>query len=783
MSYLRRMNPSELEKARAAIQEALRAAIDSNPADYGLVLRLSSELAGLDPSFVRFSVDAGHISRLGRELVSRQETAVAELVKNAYDADATDVVLRFSNAEVIGGSLEVTDDGSGMTRNDLIQGFMRLSSTLKIHTPTSPRFRRQRAGRKGIGRFAAQRLGQTLRITTQVLSASAAMEVRIDWNEFSGDRELGAIGSSIQEVPKERDQGTTLRIDGLREHWTDTSIKKASRHILDLLQPFPLREGTQATPSETGDPGFSVRFTRLVGGREITIADEQRLLLDHALAVIDGAVDSEGHGSWSVVSRQLRLTENEAIGPTRDSPSEPFSALRNARFRAYYFVVESGSVPSHSAAGIRSALRDHGGIRLYRNGFRVLPYGDKSDDWLGLDESYRQRLLLPPHGNNNFFGFVEVNDPKGERFEETSSREGLLNNEAFAQLSDYVSRAIKAAVIRVSEKRGVKVTASQKAWTPAISTTADKIRSVAQELTDAAQRVAPERGQSPVGDVLPIASALQSMAQGLSDVAAEHEQQTRALLEELGMLRVLASLGLTIGEFTHEIRQYLPAVQADTDYFDQLHSDDPAHHSVAERLRENFGALRTYATYFDQAVADNATRQLKALEIRDVVNTFTATIAPTLKRAGIKMDPVLFEGYRLYTRPMHASEWASILFNFFTNSRKAIRRSGNQGHIALRAGRDGGMVFLEFADNGDGVPPENAERIFNAFFTTASPASRSSPEQDDILGTGLGLKIVHDIVAGYGGNVRLTVPPDGFATCFRVEIPSAEPSEVSDGDY
>src|SRR6185369_9154673 len=144
-----------------------------------------------------------------------------------------------------------------------------------------------------------------------------------------------------------------------------------------------------------------------------------------------------------------------------------------------------------------------------------------------------------------------------------------------------------------------------------------------------------------------------------------------------------------------------------------------------------------------------------------------------LSRAGIVLDPPRFEGYRLYTVPMHSSEWASILFNFFTNSRKAIRRKGIRGRLALRAGRSDGSIFLEFADNGDGIPPGNAERIFNAFFTTAAPPNRKSADHEDVLGTGLGLKIVQDVVSGYGGNVRLVSPPDGFATCFRVEIPEA----------
>src|SRR5205814_1679954 len=133
----------------------LKAAVESEKSNVDELLGLVSELAQHDPDKIRFSVDAGLINRLGLQLVARQETAVAELIKNAFDADATQVKLIFSASENrTGGRLIVEDNGEGMTKGQLVNGFMRLASDEKIREPTSPRFRRQRAGRKGIGRFA-----------------------------------------------------------------------------------------------------------------------------------------------------------------------------------------------------------------------------------------------------------------------------------------------------------------------------------------------------------------------------------------------------------------------------------------------------------------------------------------------------------------------------------------------------------------------------------------------------------------------------------------------------
>lgn len=97
---------------------------------------------------VGFSVDAGLIQRLGLELVGRAETAVSELIKNSYDADATVVDVDFIEAAKARGDLIISDNGVGMTSHQLINGFMRISSTDKIHNPSSMRFNRTKAGKR-----------------------------------------------------------------------------------------------------------------------------------------------------------------------------------------------------------------------------------------------------------------------------------------------------------------------------------------------------------------------------------------------------------------------------------------------------------------------------------------------------------------------------------------------------------------------------------------------------------------------------------------------------------
>lgn len=246
------MSTSKILELKAKLASELQ----KENSDNGIILHLSNEIAKLDETQIRFSVDAGIINRLGKELVGRHETAVSELVKNSFDADSTEVKLTFENAWKQGGTLIIEDDGHGMTREQLINGFMRLSSADKIHNPISPRFNRTRAGKKGIGRFATQRLGETLTIITQTSDNNYAIRLTIDWNTFETDKDLATISNKIEIVPKIKQEGTNLIIENLREGWSDAMIKRVYKYTSDLLQPFPLSKKRKKENEESIDPGF-----------------------------------------------------------------------------------------------------------------------------------------------------------------------------------------------------------------------------------------------------------------------------------------------------------------------------------------------------------------------------------------------------------------------------------------------------------------------------------------------------------------------------------------------
>jgi signal transduction histidine kinase len=237
------------------------------------------------------------------------------------------------------------------------------------------------------------------------------------------------------------------------------------------------------------------------------------------------------------------------------------------------------------------------------------------------------------------------------------------------------------------------------------------------------------------------------------------------------MVRILASLGLSIGEFTHEIRHYLTTLEAKTKVLAKQSNPKSDLGKKIDQLHKNINKLKIYASYYDRTIADNVVRDLASQNISKVVMEFYEVINPDTGRNSIKIEEPEISDDELLTIPMHPSELASILFNLYTNSKKAIIRAENEGKIFIRAGKNKNKVFIEFSDNGDGISPDIEDNIFEAFFTTSSPAGHSESQQEEVMGTGLGLKIVSDILAAYGGSIELVSAPKAYTTCFRIEIP------------
>lgn len=725
---------------------------------------------------LNFEVDAAIIARLGEELVARQETALIELIKNAYDADATQVLVTFSRKDGE-TTLDILDNGSGMDRGQLVEGFLRVAGGNKVDHPRSPKYRRQRAGRKGIGRFATQRLGDKLVLITGTADAETSLKLTIDWRDFGAGRQLHEIDVTLEEVEK-GETGTLLRIGALRDQWTDSQIRQAWRGVLGIQQPFPV---APVSDSPDADPGFQVEIRRSgeTFGDETLISDIQTEVLDHHHAIFELKVDDEGQASWRITSNRLGEDGDWTLvhHAYRDTPSPPaYDHLRAVAMRAYYFILDPSLLPKLIYSRLRSVLSDEGGIRLYRNGFRVVPYGDPDNDWLGLDAAYSRRSILVPAANRNFFGIIEVTDPDGKLFEEHTSREGLIQNDAVEELRHLASSVLIAGATRLGETRGRKVRAGTRHIVQESPSPLSEVQRAVRSAREAAQafllNLQPEAAEKAASEA--------AVAEQLIQRREQDFDEARALLsDESAMLRFLATLGMTVAEFSHETGMSFDAFRMDFEAVFDAATRSNVGSGLAEqtaRARSMLRRLDTLTSYLNSLASARSARSREPQSLRRAVEDFQRGVHEQAKSQGIEIETETPDYDPLLTGPMHSAEIASVLLNLYTNSVKAMRRAGRDRKIKLVADRDESSkwVRLRFLDTGDGIPEKNRERIFDAFFTTASAPSTADRDEAHARGSGLGLWIVAQVADNAGGEVRVEEPEASYSTCIEVLLPAEE---------
>jgi signal transduction histidine kinase len=732
---------------------------------------------------ISFTVDAGIINRLGLELVSKSETALAELIKNSYDADARKVDLFFIDAERINGTLVIEDTGVGMDREQLINGFMKLATTDKIHNSISDLLHRPKAGRKGIGRFSTQRLGIHLEIITRSYYTNETLKLEINWENYTTDRRIEEIENELTLNYSSRDvgSGTTLIIGNLRDKWTDADIKRVYRYISDLIQPNLLKIATNGELEELiEDKSFEVNFYRKdsITNDIRAIADPQLMILDKSLATFSGYIDSKGFGICTISTKNFLVGKvQQKIEETFVLSAEPYELLRNSNisFKAYYFIGGDRNsyygISKQELKTILEHLDRNGGVKLYRNGFRVPKYGENENDWLNIDKNYRIGQGIP-YNNNRLIGFVQIMDSMGVIFEESAGREGLIEKDAFKEMQSFVSSGIEQCFRKFAN--WFRATDEYKVFNPD-KKVAPSFKSIIQNTTDL--KVASKILNNPDSSEEEKTGALILIDQAATRIYKE----STAAINELEMIRVLAGTGLTIGEFVHEIKQIVPSIKG---YLTETINNA----SLGTELLDNFklvfeilSSLESYMSYFDETISKNVIRELEPIDIRKSINSFLKIVEPDIKRRNFNIYKVI-EGRDLFTTLMHPSELNTVLQNLYSNSKKAILRSGNSasGKILVKVNRnqEKNILILQFLDNGSGIKNKDKDKIFDPFFTTST--------KNDVewgTGTGLGLYLLSQILKNRGGEIYVNEPLPEYNTNITIEIPITNKEDLKNHGY
>lgn len=414
---------------------------------------------------------------LGAELISSDKVALVELVKNAYDADASVVCVEFKGPLVVGqGAITVWDDGHAMDEATLESAWLDIGTNIKKQRTRSVKGRRV-LGEKGIGRLAASRLGQRLELVTRTALSDIELTLDIDWSEFDNDEmyldevqigwnsgtpiaysERGPAAKIFEFCFQDgwnRGRGTSICMSGLTKTWDRESILELRTALTRLIRPKPAqlpfdRHGKTVPPAAE----FRIYLTFDEKAREFAeyageISAPEDLALPHYK--VSGCVEADGTGS--VIYEQLNppysSVESDCVMWHYDSQPRcgAFSFELSVWDRDRQALQDSlalinGTKASSSQLKVfRETLDDVAGVSIYRDGFRVFPFGEHGNDWLGLDLRRVQNPTMRV-SNNQIIGSVFVTADGNPDLQDQSNREGFLASPAYADLIKLVLAAL-----------------------------------------------------------------------------------------------------------------------------------------------------------------------------------------------------------------------------------------------------------------------------------------------------------------------------------------------------
>jgi signal transduction histidine kinase len=740
----------------------------------------------------RFTVDTHLFRELGELLVGRSSTALIELIKNAYDADATVVHVSASNlADPAQGLITVVDDGVGMTDAEFTDGFLRIAARRKQEgTRRSLKLQRRFTGAKGIGRLAAHKLAHELDVTS-IPSPEKLADARpyqlvatIDWDAIEAKRTLDETEDAVtlekRRLSSGASHGTTIRLRRLRRAWTPTERQNFYNEISTFRPPSalvePLARGVVRQPvlfetpqvrdQRARDPGFDVRLEG-----DLASGDDPWAEFAEAASWILEVRARKAGVDYAIAPALRTLSEVETAQPMVVHVEHPDP--KNGPFFDARVFIREGRAPKAMQSKIRAAA----GVRIYMEGFRVLPYGEPGNDWLGVAREYAIRVGGLPLDDDDRFGpaidregftrptneqlhgavfLLERNAPNLRLL---VNREGFVPEAGYEHLVTIMTRGInlstraRAAATEFTrrERRGRR-DAELRQRDEQESQLRVAQRELEESLAQAAIAARAAQKSADAGDERGTRQALSQVVRQLTVSTSASED----LISEQGLLRVLASVGTQMAAFIHELNRIVENVVA----LEQL-----VESQGTARLRRLVGdvrrSLERQASYLIDVIGPDTRRRRSRQRVAERLEIGWRFVADAAAGRGITFDHDIESTLRM--PPMFPAETAAVFTNLLGN---AVKAAGERGRIRARASEEDDHLVVRIENTGVAVDLADSGRWFEPFQSTTT-------EVDPVLGQGLGLglSITREILAQYGATIEFVKPRRGFATAIEIVFP------------
>ncbi len=701
-----------------------------------------------EPARIPFRMHPRVFDALGADLVTSDVVAVIELVKNAYDAFARKVDVKFRKNQDGHTRLDIVDDGHGMTREEIEDVWCLVATPHKDRHPVARRGaeRRRVTGAKGLGRLSAARLGGRLSMLTKA-RGEPCWRVRVDWSRVSDGADIAesyVVCERADEAwPSNSGSGTWLRIRDLRETWDEARISDLEQNLARLISPFAERRDFRI---------FLSVFGESKGGSK-PVEVRAPTFLAHPKYRFRGQVDNSGNVSSEYEfrpvaageprTRKLGLTWRQVLDaaqeriPEGDAACGPFSFEIRAWDIGGQDTAEIADRFRVNRSDVRKAIRVHKGISVYRDEVLVLPKSDNARDWLGLDlrrvSRVGQRL-----STNQLVGYVSITADSNPGIGDTSDRERLVSTAEASQFQEI----LKAVVGQMENERAVDRSEPDrerpmKNLFEGLS--ADELLDEIKSLSD---------------DGLPASEAVPCVRNFRRTL-----KTTRHSIEErFAHYSRLSTVGTIAHMLVHEIRARTTAFGGFLEFVRERSApcNDPELQEQMRLADHAIEALESLADTFLPLANRNFRRRKRQSVLEERISHCLALAKGDIRKRRVKCKVPETETIVA----VDPGELDAIVLNLVTNAAYWMGDVAGERRIdfGIRRRRGVPRVEVRVSDTGPGIEPEDADRVF-------WPGVTGKPD-----GIGMGLTVARQLVHSYDGRMTVSSAP-GAGTEFTFDLP------------
>ena len=704
-----------------------------------------------------FSIDARTILQLGRDSIKEFSTALVELVKNCYDADASNVEIEIIT-KTGDGLIRISDDGFGMTEEIIDDNWLRIGFSEKKKKKYSQQ-KRRKTGEKGIGRIAADRLGRELVLLTSS-KESTPQGLKVNWELFDVDNKsvsdipINNLPNPNPKLPNDSKFGTEILITNLRHSWSDLDVEKLYIELSTLTSPF------------SNDENFKINLKTDINLKYKNINIESTF---NDAAEIELSVEYDGKSKKITYYLENRRYKGEEFiqkipikrlifGNTNSD------VLRCGAFNIkLMFFLRDSSVMERSnyskLSEFREVLDRNIGVKIYRDDIAVKPYGyadSEYGDWLGLAARKatnpaglgREGYSITP---NQLVGAVFIKRDENISVKDSSGREGLIETDEFNDLRNAVLGAIQVLEshrVEMNKREQGEIKEKNKSKTITKTPKSKKLELITNELVNASVllkdvEIAVNKNEKVYGSLLKSQEIIINVGKDINETIVE-------LLNERRTLNGLATLGITTAVFGHETESSISLLkQASSNAHAHLSFEDP---DIIKSRKELIKVLKyskqvgSWGEFALSRITKDKRTNPVSRRIQNIIRDVVDDVQPMIEGATIIIKKNIID--KVYSK-VYPLDIEAILFNLITNAYQAcLQVDHREIQVTLlhekREGIKGYSMIVE--DNGPGIAAEFLNRIWEPLFSTKIGSKRKKAN-----GTGLGLTIVDSIVNELGG--------------------------------